>query len=211
VLHETVANGLVRAEILGQERKLTVTYFRRIDEVVPFEEIERKTPKLPEGARSLAQRGIPGFRTTSSRVVRDGAYATRSKWSDAYPPTTQIIHVGTGPKDDNFKQQDDPHPEYVVDEYLVVTQGPDIRSQGVTGPEPGGGTTESREPGKTGEHGWTERHGLSKFHSKDEGKGDETFAEGVRAASVKAEKDAPPKDEGDKPRKKKKKKKKPPE
>jgi vancomycin resistance protein YoaR len=205
VLHETVANGVVRAEILGPERKLTVSYFRHIDEVVPFDEVERKTPKLPEGVRTLAQRGIPGFRTVSSRVVRDGAYAVREKWSDAYPPTTQIIHVGTGPKDDSYTPVPDSHPEYVVDEYLVVTQGPDLRTPGTSGPEPGGGTTESREAGKTGEYGWTERTGMTRFHSKDDPKGDETQAEGVKAASVKA--DAPPKDEGDKPRKKKKKKK----
>ena len=211
VLHETVANGLVRAEILGQERKLTVSFFRRIDEVVPFDEVERKTPKLPEGVRALAQRGIPGFRTSSSRVVRDGAYAVREKWSDAYPPTTQIIHVGSGPKDDDFKAADDSHPEYLVDEYLVVTQGPEIRTPSATGAEPGGGTTESREAGKTGEHGWTEKTGMTRFHAKDgEAKSDDPQAEGVRAASVKSEKDAP-RDEGEKPRKKKKRKKKPPE
>jgi hypothetical protein len=203
VLHETVQNGVVRAEILGPERKLTVTYFRRIDEVVPFEEVERKTPKLPEGARVLAQRGIPGFRTTSSRVVRDGAYAVREKWSDAYPPTMQIVHVGTGPKDENAKYADDGHPEYVVDEYLVVTQGPDVRSPTANGPEPGGGTVEAREPGKTGEHGWTEKQGLTRFKGKDEPKGDDTQAEGAKA---KADKE-PPKDD-EKPKKKKKKKKK---
>ncbi len=169
--------------------------------------MERKTPKLPEGVRSLAQRGIPGFRTSSSRVVRDGAYAVREKWSDAYPPTTQIIHVGTGPKDESYKAVEDTHPEYVVDEYLVVTQGPDLRTPGATGPEPGGGTTESREPGKSGEYGWTERTGMTRFHLKDEAKADETQAEGVKAAKVVADKDAPAPD-GDKPRKKKKKKKK---
>jgi vancomycin resistance protein YoaR len=212
VLHETVADGIVRAEILGPERKLTVTYFRRIDEVIPFEEVERKTPKLPEGERVLAQRGIPGFRTSSSRVVRDGAYALREKWSDSYPPTTQIIHVGTGPKDESHKAADDNHPEYVVDEYLVVTQGPDIKTPGVSGPEPGGGTTESREPGKTGSRGWTEAAGMTRYHSKDESKSDDTIAEGAnKPASVKSEKDAAGKDEGDKPKKKKKKKKKPSE
>ncbi len=208
VLHETVAGGVVRAEILGAERKLTVSYFRRIEEVVPFDEVERKTPKLPEGARVLAQRGIPGFRTASSRVVRDGAYAVREKWSDAYPPTTQIIHVGTGPKDDSYKPVEDGHPEYLVDEYLVVTQGPDIHTTGVPGPEPGGGTTESREPGKSGDHGWTEKAGMTRFHSKDEPRPDEIQAEGVKPAAVKADKDGVPKDEGEKPRKKKKKKKK---
>jgi len=206
VLHETVADGVVRAEVLGAERKLTVTYFRRIDEVVPFEEVERKTPKLPEGVHALAQRGIPGFRTSSSRVVRDGAYAVREKWSDAYPPTTQIVHVGTGPKDESYRALDDGHPEYVVDEYLVVTQGPDVRSSGGGAPEPGGGTTESREPGKTGEYGWTERTGMTHFQGKDENKGDEILAEGAKAAPP-GDKDAPPKDEGDKPKRKRKRKK----
>lgn len=212
VLHETVFEtkdtGIVRAEILGPARKLTVSFFRRIDEVIPFEEVERPSPKLPEGARALAQRGIPGFRTLSVRVVRDGAYATREKWSDKYPPTTQIIHVGTGPKEDDPKVIDDSHPEYVVDEYLVVTQGPDIHSSGVSSDEPGGGTTEAREPGKTGMSGWTEKSGLTRFHSKDRPE-DEPQAEGaVKAASVRADKDGKTADEGaDKPKKKRKKKK----
>jgi len=182
VLHETVAGGVVRAEILGPSRKHTVTYFRRIDEVIPFEETERESPKLPEGTRVLAQRGIPGFKTTSSRVVRDGAYALRYRWSDTYPPTTQIINVGTGPRDLEVKAADDNHPEYVVDEYLVITQGPDIRTPGVAGPEPGGGTVESREPGRTGERGWTEKAGMTKYRPKgeQEAKGDEVVqAEGA--------------------------------
>ncbi|WP_441291064.1 VanW family protein [Sorangium sp. KYC3313] len=185
VLHETVAGGVVRAEILGPSRKLTVTYFRRIDEVVPFEEVERPTPKLPEGTRALAQRGIPGFKTTSSRVVRDGAYAVREKWSDSYPPTAQIVHVGSGPRDPEAKTADDNHPEYVADEYLVVTQGPDVRTPGVTGLEPGGGTVESREPGLTGERGWTERAGFGTFRAKGEAR-----AEGERGRA--RGEDAPP-------------------
>ncbi|WP_438015970.1 VanW family protein [Sorangium sp. So ce315] len=180
VLHETVSNGVVRAEILGPARKHTVTYFRRIDAVVPFDELERPTPKLPEGKRVLAQRGIPGFRTTSSRVVRDGAYAVREKWSDSYPPTTQIIHVGSGPRDLEVKAADDNHPEYAADEYLVVTQGPDIRTPGATGPEPGGGTVESRERGLTGERGWTERAGFGTFRAKDDKRAEDK--EGSRVA-----------------------------
>ncbi|WP_437904566.1 VanW family protein [Sorangium sp. So ce327] len=185
VLHETVAGGVVRAEILGPSRKLTVTYFRRIDEVIPFEELERPTPKLPEGTRALAQRGIPGFKTTSSRVVRDGAYAVREKWSDSYPPTAQIVHVGSGPRDPEAKTADDNHPEYVADEYLVVTQGPDVRTPGATGPEPGGGTVESREPGLTGERGWTERAGFGTFRAKGEERAE---GDGSRARGE----DAPP-------------------
>ncbi|HVY47258.1 MAG TPA: VanW family protein [Minicystis sp.] len=209
VLHETVANGVVRAEVLGPKRKLTVSYFRRIDEVVPFEEVERLTPKLPEGKRVLAQRGIPGFKTMSSRVVRDGAYAVREQWSDTYPPTTQIIHVGTGPKDMEPKHADDSHPEYVVDEYLVVTQGPDIHTPGVSGPEPGGGTVESREAGRTGERGWTEKAGFSTFKSKHDD--DEPQAEGAGHVKQVASKDGKHEgDAGEKPKKKRKKKKKAP-
>lgn len=207
VLHETVSNGVVRAEILGPERRHTVTYFRRIDEVIPFEEVERQTPKLPEGARVLAQRGIPGFRTTSSRVVRDGAHGVRYKWSDQYPPTAQIFNVGTGPKEDDVKLKDDDHPEYVVDEYLVVTQGPDIRTPGTTEPEPGGGTIESREPGRTGERGYYEKLGLSRYRSKDTAEGaQEGEASATRPAS--AEKDGDKKADDDKGKKKKRKKKK---
>ena len=211
VLHETVQKGVVRAEILGPARKLTVTYFRRIDEVLPFEEVERESKKLPQGVRVLAQRGIPGFRTESSRVVRDGAYAVREKWHDTYPPTMQIIHVGTGPADPTFVGKDDGHPEYVVDEYLTETQGPDIHTPGAAGPEPGGGVVTNREPGKTGTHGWTERAGLTKYKSKDEPSGDDARqAEGnpVKQASVRDEKDKPKKDKPkpDKPKKKSKKK-----
>lgn len=163
VLHETVSGGVVRAEILGPKREHTVTYFRRIDEVVPFEEVERESERLPEGKRFVVQRGVPGFRTTSSRVVRNGSFAVREKWSDNYPPTTQIIEVGKGPSDLEPKIKADSHPEYVVDEYLVVTQGPDIRTPGVSEREPGGGTTESREPGRTGVAGWIEKEGMNKL------------------------------------------------
>jgi vancomycin resistance protein YoaR len=215
VLHEAVANGIVRAEILGPSRKHTVTFFRRIDEVVPFDEVERSTPKLPEGARVIAQRGIPGFKTTSSRVVRDGAYAARTKWSDTYPPTTQIVNVGSGPRDLETKAEDDAHPEYVVDEYLVVTQGPDIRTPGATGPELGGGTVEAREPGKTGEYGWTEAAGLSRVKSNERGaetKADDVAPAEGSASGVKAAVREPgDEDKAEKSKKKKKKKKKPPQ
>lgn len=180
VLHQKVAGGVVRAEILGPARKHTVTFFRRIDEIVPFEELERQSPKLPEGTRVISQRGIPGFKTTSSRVVRDGAYAVREKWGDNYPPTTQIVTVGTGPKELETKAADDSHPEYVVDEYLVITQGPEIRTPGAKAAEPGGGTVESREPGRTGDYGWTEKLGFARTRPKE--KDGDTAADGVAPA-----------------------------
>jgi vancomycin resistance protein YoaR len=222
VLHETVANGVVRAEILGPKRKLTVTYFRRIDEVTAFEVVERPSPKLPEGTRVLAQRGIPGFKTTSSRVVRDGAYAVREKWTDSYPPTQQIIHVGTGPSDLTATAKDDNHPEYTADEYMTITQGPDIRTPGAPAAEPGGGTVENREPGKTGSQGWYAKAGFASYDPKNPEKSDDPEGDKARDKKPEAEKPKDEKDDkkataqksekgsepGDTPKKKKKKKKK---
>lgn len=220
VLHETVANGMVRAEILGPKRKLTVTYFRRVDEVTPFEVVERPTPKLPEGSRVLAQRGIPGFRTTSSRVVRDGAYAVREKWTDSYPPTQQIVHVGTGPSDLTASMKDDNHPEYTADEYMTITQGPDIRTPGGPAAEPGGGTVENREPGKTGSQGWYAKSGFATYEPENPEKSDDPEQkpddkakddkakdekDDKKATAQKSEKGSEP---SDAPKKKKKKKKK---
>jgi hypothetical protein len=131
--------------------------------VVPFEEVVRETDKLPKGARVLAQRGMPGFKLTIFRVSRAGAYATRTKHFHQYPPTTQIVEVGTGPKDLEANKSDDSHPEYVADHYLVITQGLQFRSPGAEGPEPGGGTVEARVPGVPGRYGWQEKAGMPFF------------------------------------------------
>ena len=168
VLHEKVQAGVVRAEILGPERKLTVTYFRRIDDVLPFDETERENEKLAKGERVVVQRGIPGFKATASRLVRNGAYGERTKWTEKYPPTTQIVVVGTGPDDAPAKVKEDTHPEYVVDEYLVVTEGPGVKDDGLS---------ETRTPGRTGEEGWIAKLGfqktpLSSDKNKDDDKSD---------------------------------------
>lgn len=147
VLHQTVKNGVVRAEILGPPRDLTVSLIRRIDEAIPFEELERPDPRLPQGERVLAQRGVPGFRLHRYRIIREGAHVVRERWNDVYPPAAQIVRVGTGPKDANGKVHDDPTPEYTADELLVVTLRTDD-----TGARD---FVENREKGRFGEPGWT--------------------------------------------------------
>src|SRR5690606_24619748 len=72
VLHQTVKNGVVRAEILGPERKKTVTLLRRILSATPYEQLERPDKDLPRGVRVLAQRGVPGFKLRRYRIVREG-------------------------------------------------------------------------------------------------------------------------------------------
>ncbi len=159
VLHETVKNGVVRAEILGPKRTRTVTLIRRIDSAIPYEEVERPDKTLPNGVRRLGQRGVAGFKLRRYRIVREGAHAVRERWDDTYPPTSQIVRVGIGdlPKD-SVRVEDDKHPEYLADELLVVTQGESENEDGMA--ERASAMRESREAGRFGTKGWTEAAGM---------------------------------------------------
>ncbi|MDF3070411.1 MAG: putative secreted protein [Polyangiaceae bacterium] len=165
VLHQTVKNGVVRAEILGPKRTRTVTLIRRIDSAIPYDEVERPDKALPSGVRRLGQRGVAGFKLRRYRIVRDGAHAVRERWDDTYPPTSQIVRVGTGemPKD-SVKAEDDKHPEYVADELLVVTQGESDSDE--PGAERSVVMRESREAGRFGDKGWTESAGMPFWESR---------------------------------------------
>jgi vancomycin resistance protein YoaR len=88
--HETVKEGVVRAEILGPRRSRDVTFFRRIEEATPFREKNVDDPSVPKGERVLSQRGVPGFRVMRFRIVRVGGFAVREKVGDQYPSVTQI-------------------------------------------------------------------------------------------------------------------------
>ncbi len=188
---ETVTGGTVRAEVLGPKRTHVVTFIRKIDEIIPFPEREVKDPALPTGKKVISQRGIPGFKVRHYRVVRDGPNAVREKTVDVYPPTLQIVHVGTGGGGAGHGVEDD-HPEYVADEYLAITQGPGIGhlSSGASeelhaGPVPSG-MEEVRVPGKTGTKGWTKKYSTSHSgsgHSTDED--DDPPESGVASISAK--------------------------
>ncbi len=146
--------GTVRAEIRGARRTRLVTFVRRIDQALPFEERVDADPSLPSGVRVLSQRGIPGFRLRRWRIVRDvgSNQAIRQRMTDAYPPTTQIWRAGTGPAaaPGFVPPAGDQHPEYVADEYLVMTQGPGVD-----------GTQESKRGGRYGTSGWTDREHMT--------------------------------------------------
>ncbi|HTQ07300.1 MAG TPA: VanW family protein [Polyangiaceae bacterium] len=169
VLHETVKNGVVRAEILGPRRTRTVTLIRRILDAIPYEEVERPDKGLPSGMRVLAQRGVAGFKVRRYRIVRDGPNAVRERWDDVYPPTTQIVRVGAGePSKEKPNVADDAHPEYLADELLVTTQGPDEKDesedQTSTKDE---AMLETRDPGRFGKAGWTEQAGMPFWRGHD--------------------------------------------
>jgi len=168
VLHETVKNGIVRAEVLGPAKPRTVTLIRRITAVQPYEELERPDDKLPRGVRSLAQRGVPGFTVNRYRIVRAGPHAVRERWIDKYPPTAQIIRVGTGDaKQPPGEVKDDFHPEYTADELLVMTQGEGLGESATRDVTSGRETLEWREPGKTGEPGWTKTARMPQWESRE--------------------------------------------
>ena len=164
VVHETVQDGIARAEILGPKRTRDVTFVRKMSEVTPFTEKEVPDAKIPKGERVLTQRGIPGFKITRYRLLRDGSFAVRERMTDVYPSTTQIWRVGTGEPDPKFEPKDDEHPEYVADDYLAISQGPHIivPRTGQASSESGGAMVESRVAGRYGTHGWTEREGFAK-------------------------------------------------
>ena len=188
VLHQTVKNGIVRAEILGPKRTHTITLIRRIDSAIPYEEVERPDKTLPSGVRVLGQRGVPGFKLRRYRIVREGVHAVRERWDDTYPPTTQIVRLGTGdlPKD-KVKAEDDKHPEYLADELLVVTQGAEDEDGGAQRTSV---MRESREAGRFGEKGWTEAAGMPFWERqpKTDDSSDETGARGSEAAKTKKKK-----------------------
>lgn len=159
VLHQTVKDGVVRAEILGPEIPLTVTLIRRIVGAVPYEEAERPDDRLARGERVLAQRGVPGFRVRMYRILRDGRHARRERWDMLYPATTQIVAVGTAESTQTGAARNDRHGEYTADELLVMTHLPN--AEGVAT------LREDREPGRFGELGWTSRAGMPQFESRE--------------------------------------------
>lgn len=152
VLHQSVKDGVVRAEVLGPDTGKTVTLIRRILSALPYEEVERPDDRLENGRRVLAQRGVPGFKMRMYRVVREGTHARREKRDVTYPPTQQVVLVGTAKASSPKAPKDTPQPEYVADELLVVTVLPNGHEE----PK----TFEKREAGPYGEPGWTQKLGM---------------------------------------------------
>jgi hypothetical protein len=147
-----VGYGVVHAELRGARRTRMVSFVRRLDGLTRFEARETPDPSLPTGVRVLAQRGIPGFAITRFRVTRDVVrnQAVRERWHDVYPPTSEIWHVGTGgaAPPGFVAPPGDAHPEYLSDEYLVLTEGVGVD-----------GIDESKRAGRTATPGWTRGFG----------------------------------------------------
>jgi vancomycin resistance protein YoaR len=136
VLGFTLEGGVARAEIRGAETNSLVTFTRRVDETLAFPIREEEDASLPAGVRVLSQRGVPGFRISWFRTDRDLSTnsAHRIRGEDAYPPTTEIWRVGTGPEagPDFVAPPGDTHLPYSADSYLVASEGPSVDGMAVT-------------------------------------------------------------------------------
>lgn len=155
VLHQTVKDGVVRAEVLGPDTGHTITLIRRILQALPYEQVERPDDRLESGQRVLAQRGVPGFKMRMYRIVREGPHARREKRDVIYPPTQQVVLVGTGETSSPKAPKDSPQPEYTADELLVMT----VLPKGQQAPK----LLEKREPGRYGVAGWTQDLGMPQY------------------------------------------------
>lgn len=100
VLHMTVNDGTVEAEVLGERRPYQITFDRTLEEVLPFETIVRDDSQYLSGTQKVAQRGLRGYRLTRERKFSQGGEVVADKtetWRLDYPPTTKIVQRGTNP------------------------------------------------------------------------------------------------------------------
>lgn len=155
VLRETIAAGRVRAEIRGARRPHTITIVRRIVSATPYATIETPDDSLARGVRVVAQRGVPGLEVHRYRIRRDGAHAVRQRLVDHYPPTPQLLRVGTGAtssmnasafaSNTTGRPPHDPARELRSDELVIMSQSED----------PDGPLLERRRAGRFGVPGWS--------------------------------------------------------
>ncbi len=98
VLHMTVSQGKVRAEVLGPRRPYQVAFERELVEVRPYQTLWRHDPQLRSGSEAVAQRGMRGFKVKRIRKLYQGGQVVRSEdWELSYPSTTEIVRRGTNP------------------------------------------------------------------------------------------------------------------
>lgn len=98
VLHMTVNQGTVVAEVLGPRRPYQVAFEREIEERTSYTTIVRHDDRLRTGAEALAQRGMRGFKVKRVRRFYEAGEEVRSEeWDLDYPATTEIVRRGTNP------------------------------------------------------------------------------------------------------------------
>ena len=98
VLHMTVNQGQVQAEVLGPRRPYQVMFERELVETQDFARVERADAELRTGTSRVSQRGMRGFTLSRKRkLMQAGEVVKEEDWTLRYPPTREIVYVGTNP------------------------------------------------------------------------------------------------------------------
>lgn len=98
VLHMTVNQGKVQAEVLGPRRPYQVAFERELSERLPYETVWRNDDRLKVGTEVVAQRGMRGFKLKRLRKFYQGGEVVKTEeWELHYPATTEILRKGTNP------------------------------------------------------------------------------------------------------------------
>lgn len=98
VLHMTVSQGQVRAEVLGPRRPYQVAFERTLKEAMPFESVVRDDPRLRLGSDLVVQRGMRGFEIERVRKLYQGGEVVATEVAELkYPATREIIRRGSNP------------------------------------------------------------------------------------------------------------------
>ena len=98
VLHMSVNQGQVHAEVLGPRRPYQVMFERELIETQEYERVERVDPELRVGTSRVSQRGMRGFTLKRTRkLMQAGEVVDTQEWTLRYPPTREIVYVGDNP------------------------------------------------------------------------------------------------------------------
>lgn len=117
VMHYQVNQGAVKVELLGKERPDRVVFERQIETETPFRVERRPYPEAPAGQQFPLQEGYPGYTLIRRRYIfpkdkvprwsgpqplreilakmRTPPPFREDHWTLRYPPTTEILAVGT--------------------------------------------------------------------------------------------------------------------
>lgn len=127
-IHFTANEGLLRAEIRGEERPFTITFLRTIVGTRPFPVRVIEDSKLARGKEVVTQNGIPGYSVRRYQIIEKDKVAYLFQTLDKYPPTTEFVHKGVAEpgsidKNDKDAPRPDTHSPYHASTYLRMVQG----------------------------------------------------------------------------------------
>lgn len=112
VVHYMVNQGSVKVELLGKQLPYHIAFEREILTEAKFPSTTRPDPEMPATQKFNDQDGYPGYRIKRRRYLYTGKWKTdpknenrgkpdglvsRREWEVSYPPTTEIVRLGTGP------------------------------------------------------------------------------------------------------------------